>query len=199
MADERPDRDLVFNVTGERIALGPLSVEHAPSVHRWFNDFWVMRTYGGALAGKPLETIETWCKDATTGDDVRWFVVHERASGRAIGLTDLFDIERDHGIAWFGMLIGEADARGQGYASEAARLMLDYAFTALGLFSVILTVDEFNVAARRAYARAGFREVGRIRGATLVAGKRYDRIVMDCIAAEFESPVLRALLEPRET
>jgi RimJ/RimL family protein N-acetyltransferase len=74
--------------------------------------------------------------------------------------------------------------------------MLDYAFTALELHTVVLTVDEFNTAARRAYTKAGFVENGRLRGATLLAGKRYDRIVMDCTAEGFESPVLLKILQP---
>jgi diamine N-acetyltransferase len=74
--------------------------------------------------------------------------------------------------------------------------MLDYAFTAVGLFSVWLDVDEFNVAGRRAYERAGFRECGRWRGATLMNGRRYDRIIMDAIASEFESPVLGSIFQP---
>jgi RimJ/RimL family protein N-acetyltransferase len=186
----------VYNIVGERVALGPLVRDIVPLAHRWYNDFWIMRTYGGALAGKPIEAIERWYEREIENEDARWFVIHERATDRAIGLTDLFQIEQDHGLAWFGMMIGEADVRGKGYATETTRLMLDYAFTALNLRTVMLSVDEFNSAGRRAYARAGFREAGRVRGATLVAGKRYDRIIMDCVADEFDSPVLRAMLEP---
>jgi hypothetical protein len=42
------------------------------------------------------------------------------------------------------MVIGEARHRGLACGTEAARLILDYAFTALGLVSVMLTVTEFN-------------------------------------------------------
>lgn len=193
--DDRP-LEPVYNIVGERIALGPLSADLVPLLHRWFNDFWIMRTYGGALAGKPLEEIEGWYERERDPQDARWFAIFECATDRPIGITDLFQIEAEHGLAWFGMLIGEADARGRGYATETTRLMLDYAFTALNLHTVVLTVDEFNVAGRRAYGRAGFREAGRIRGGTQVAGRHYDRIVMDCVASEFESPVLRAQLAP---
>jgi hypothetical protein len=48
--------------------------------------------------------------------------------------------------ATFGILIGEPECRGKGYGTETTRLMLDYAFTALGLHNVMLTVFEFNPA-----------------------------------------------------
>ena len=41
--------------------------------------------------------------------------------------------------------------------------MLDYAFAALGLHSLMLTVSEFNLTGRRAYKKAGFKEFGRRR------------------------------------
>jgi diamine N-acetyltransferase len=197
-ADDDTDvnSDLVLNVTGERVALGPLRRDLVPLYHRWRNDFWIRRTYGGTLEPVTLEDHEAWYEREAVTTEAIWFTIYERATLRPIGLTDFFMLERDHGLAWWGMVIGEADCRGKGYASETARLMLDYAFTALNLHTVVLTVDEFNTAARRAYTKAGFTENGRMRGATLVAGRRYDRIVMDCIASEFESPFLRSILEP---
>jgi RimJ/RimL family protein N-acetyltransferase len=156
----------------------------------------VQRTYGGDLTPRTLEEREAWYEREAVSTDAIWFTVYEKETARPIGLTDFFNIEPDHGLAWWGMFIGEADCRGKGYGGETARLMLDYGFTALNYHVVLLTVDEFNTAARRAYAGAGYRESGRVRGATLLAGKRYDRIVMDCVATEFENPTLRVLLEP---
>lgn len=190
------DNSPIFNIVGERIALGPLADDHVSLYHRWRNDFWVQRTYGGALLPKTLETQETWYEREAQTENAIWFTIYELESGRPIGLTDFFNLEQDHHLAWWGMMIGEADCRGKGYGTETARLMLDYGFTALNLHTVVLTVDEFNTAARRAYSRAGFTESGRIRGATLLAGKRYDRILMTCVSTEFESTLLRDLLEP---
>jgi diamine N-acetyltransferase len=98
--------------------------------------------------------------------------------------------------AEFGILLGEAEYRNRGYGTEAARLVLDYAFTAAGLHNVILSVFEFNRAAVRAYEKAGFREIGRRREAHFAAGEWWDEVLMDCLSTEFESPVLRQRLAP---
>ena len=90
----------------------------------------------------------------------------------------------------FGILIGEPGARGKGYGTEATRLMLDYAFTALGLRSAFLRTDAFNLAGQRAYAKAGFKECGRRRERRWLAGRWWDEMLMDCLASEFTSPVL---------
>ena len=47
-------------------------------------------------------------------------------------------IDRRNRTATFVIFIGETKARGQGYGTETTRLVLDYAFTALGLHNVDL-------------------------------------------------------------
>ena len=113
-----------------------------------------------------------------------------------IGTVGLFNINYRNGRADFGILIGEAEARGKGYGTETTRLMLDYAFTALGLRNVALTVAEWNVAGQRAYAKAGFREFGRRRACWPMGGRWWDEMHMDALASEFESPVLARIFAP---
>ena len=124
------------------------------------------------------------------------FVIYERATGRPIGSTELMHIDFRNGRADFGIYIGEAEARGKGYGTETTRLMLDYAFTALGLRNVALTVAEWNIAGQRAYAKAGFREFGRRRACWPMGGRWWDEVHMDALASEFESPVLARVFAP---
>jgi RimJ/RimL family protein N-acetyltransferase len=69
--------------------------------------------------------------------------------------------------------------------------MLDYAFVALGLHCVHLSVHSYNERGIRAYTRAGFKVAGRWREAHRLGGRAYDVILMDCLATEFQSPVLK--------
>ncbi len=103
-----------------------------------------------------------------------------------------------HRTTEFGIVIGAADASGKGYGTEVARLMLDYAFTALGLHNVMLTVCEFNYAGRRAYERAGLREFGRLRQAKRLGGRFWDIVLMECLAPDFAGSSLRPILTPDE-
>ncbi len=75
-------------------------------------------------------------------------------------------------------------------------MLLDYAFTALGLHSVMLKVYEFNLAGRRIYEKAGFQECGRRRQSHRMGSRYWDEIYMDCLASEFVSPVLAKVLAP---
>jgi len=189
---ERP----ILNIVSEKIALGPLRRDLVPLYSEWMNDFFVIRTFGDPPLPRTIERQTAWFEQAATATDAIWFTIYEASTLRPIGRTDLFEIDERHGTCTFGLVIGEADARGKGYGTETCRLMLDYAFTALGMHNVRLDVDEFNIAGRRAYERAGFKECGRRREATRMAGRRWDLVFMDCLATEFESPVLAKTFQP---
>ncbi|MDQ3509733.1 MAG: GNAT family N-acetyltransferase [Actinomycetota bacterium] len=103
------------------------------------------------------------------------------------------DIDHRNRRAEFGIFIGERSARRKGCGTETTKLMLDYAFTAVGLHNVQLRAFAFNKMAIRSYEKAGFKEYGRRREAYFMNGRMWDDVHMDCLATEFESPVLRSM------
>jgi diamine N-acetyltransferase len=185
----------IINIVGETVALGPRRRDHIPLHQRWANDFAVARNLG-AFGPVTIERETAHYERIATANDYLSFTIYERAGMRPIGSTELMQIEYRNGRAEFGIFIGEAEARRKGYGTETTRLMLDYAFTALGLRNVALTVAEWNVAGQRAYAKAGFREYGRRRQCWPMGGRWWDEVHMDALATEFESPVLGRIFLP---
>jgi diamine N-acetyltransferase len=190
----------IINIVGEKVSLGPMHRDLLSLITRWSNDLAARRNIGAPLPQTLEQRIAQYERDTVDEQSVD-FAVYERAilpggHPRPIGTVGLFDINYRNGRAEFGIYIGEADARGKGFGTETTRLMLDYAFTALGLYNVALTVAEWNVAGQRAYARAGFRECGRRRQCWLMGGRRWDQIAMDCLATEFTSPALARIFAP---
>jgi RimJ/RimL family protein N-acetyltransferase len=189
--DEAP----ILNIVGERVALGPLRRDLLPIYQRWVNDLGTIRTLGLALP-MTMEKEQDWYDRQSKAEDDAPFTIYERETLRPIGNTGLHDVDYHNRSAIFGILIGEPECRGKGYGTETTRLMLDYAFSVLGLHNVMLTVFEFNPAGIRAYYNAGFKELGRRRECRLMGGKLWDEIFMDCLSTEFESPVLRRIYAP---
>lgn len=187
----------VVNIVGELVALGPLRHDLLSTYHRWINDFDTIRTLGSSRP-MTLEQETAWYDSAAMSDDDVIFTIYERAAWRPIGTGGLSAIDTQNRTAEFGILIGEAECRGKGYGTETTRLVLDYAFTALGLHNVMLKVFAFNLAGQRAYQKAGFREFGRRRQSHLMGGRLWDDIYMECLAGEFTSPVLAGIFRPDE-
>ena len=191
----------LVNIVGEKVALGPLRKDLIPTYTRWYNDFNTLRTLGAMPVPLTVGQEEKWYERVVAGggNEVA-FTVYERNTMRPIGNSGLSDIDYRNRTAEFGITIGEPDARGKGYGTETAQLMLGYAFTALGLHNVKLTVHEYNLAGIRAYTKAGFKQYGRRREKILMGGKRWDEIHMECLATEWgPSTVLAEIFKPDET
>jgi diamine N-acetyltransferase len=184
-----------FVLTGERAALGPLEREHLPSLTGWINDPEVRR--GLAYRGLANQDAELkWYEEMTEAGRAPRptavaFAVHDAADGELVGVCGIDSIDHHFARADLGIFLGRR--RGTGLGTDAVRLGLDWAFNMLGLRNVMLETYEFNEQARRAYERAGFRLIGRRRDAVQALGRRWDALLMDAIAAEFESPVLARL------
>jgi RimJ/RimL family protein N-acetyltransferase len=182
---EPPD---VVNLSSGRIALGPLREDLAPVYNRWRNDFWAQRTYGNPIYPVSLEVTLENTQNQARSTDAYTFTIYRRDIWQPIGKTNLQNIQFDQGTAEFGIGILEPSFRGQGYGTEATRLMLFYGFRLLGLHAIQLTVDGANPGGQRAYEKAGFKLAGRYREAVLVDAKHYDLIHMDILASEFTDP-----------
>lgn len=184
---------------GETTALGPLRHDLLAIYHRWHSSLetQVFAGFPAPLQPVTTERTEQWYSAAAVAEASRWFTIYRSDGLHPIGFVVLRDIEQQHGTAEVGITIGETSERGKGHGTEACRLVLDYAFTALGLRNVLLTVYEFNRGAVRAYEKAGFRPVGRRRKAHFAAGKMWDVIFMDCLAEDFGSPYLAEALAVR--
>ena len=191
MKGEQP----VLNVVGELVALGPLRRDLLKVYGRWINDLASARNLG---SHRPYtaEEEEDWYASEVKAEDRVVFTLYEGESLRPIGTTSLFGIDHRNRRAEFGISIGEPECRGRGYGTEATRLTLDYAFTALGLHNVMLRVFEYNLAGIRAYEKAGFKEYGRRRECYLMGGRMWDDVHMDCLSTQFESPVLAGAFAP---
>jgi diamine N-acetyltransferase len=180
----------IINLKGEKVALGPMHEGLLPLIAAWYNDFATSAISGDDLRPiSPVAVRADW-EGLMKGERPGWigFVIYELATLRPIGHANLRDLGSVHRTAEYGILIGDTDCRGKGYGTEATRLMLDYAFTALGVHNVWLDTLSFNTAAIRAYTRAGFREIGRRREAHRIGDRAYDVVLMDCLATDFRRP-----------
>jgi diamine N-acetyltransferase len=188
MDNHEPD----FVVVGEKVALGPLREDLAPTYARWMNQAEVRRGFAQLGLATP-QSQGKWVQEnlersAQREPPVVEFTVYDRADAAPVGTAGLLSISYAHGAAEFGIGIGER--RGQGLGTEATRLALDYAFNVLHLRNVLLETLAWNVAGLTAYERAGFRRVGVRRGAVMSRGRPTDVVLMDAVPEDFGPSVL---------
>jgi RimJ/RimL family protein N-acetyltransferase len=172
-------------IEGETVVLRRHIAANLPAFRRWYADARVARLtryQDGPM--RPVE-IERFFLSRVVGPDSLALAIHVRDSGELIGTCAFSQLDPDNGSALFHITIGEIDAWGQGYGTEATQLMLAHAFETLHLHRVALTVFEFNERAIRSYLRCGFVVEGRAREAIWRDGRRWDEITMSVLDHEW--------------
>jgi RimJ/RimL family protein N-acetyltransferase len=173
-------------LTGERVRLRELREEDLADLVSWWQDPDVMVTQtSGPFHPRPADAIaeqfRSWNRNA--GTDAGLTVVN-RAEGTVIGHVALFGAEAHNRTATFAIIIGPP-FQGQGYGTEATRLMVGYGFTELGLHRIQLAATGFNERALHTYEKVGFVEEGRDREAIFRGGKWHDQVRMGILDHEW--------------
>ncbi len=138
---------------GPRLTLRPVSIKDAPAFCRWFRDRRVkkyLKNQGEFTLAAEKKYLRVTVKEKNL---IFLSVVNE--NGRLIGNTRI-TVCPQHKRAEFGIIIGEKDEWGKGYAGEVIRLWQTYVFDKLKYERFELTVFMANSQALRAYTKAGF-------------------------------------------
>jgi len=115
--------------------------------------------------------------DARATGRFEWLIV-PAATARAIGWVSLRVSDHDRGAAEIGYSI-LAPYRGSGYATEAARTVVDFAFGEGDVRRVDACCVPENVASRRLLARVGFVEMRVQKNGAIVRGRPVDIVVFE--------------------
>ena len=148
-------------ITTERLNLRAPETGDLPWILAHMNTLAVMRNLGGVRSPeKVAEGVDADIAAFVEGGYRRW-TVWLRGEERRIGRCGLFRVMTEaapdavrgqHEIGWS---LAEA-FWGKGYASEAARAVLEFGFAALGLPAIFAQTSDSNRASTRLMERLGF-------------------------------------------
>lgn len=155
----------------DELYLRPITSADTDQIVTWRNRDFVWKNF---IYQKPFTRAghETWLREQVEPGHVAQFVIcvadtdverngdcrtGAEGGSRGIGSVYLRDIDKKKGEAEYGIFIGERDALGKGYGTQAAKLMLDYGFETLGLKKIFLRLLADNPRALNSYRKAGFR------------------------------------------
>jgi len=169
-------------IIGERIYLSPMNKEDVEIYTKWLNDEEVAVNLGQYAKVITLNNEQKTLENMTT-DGYNFAIV--KNDDTLIGNISLMNIKHTSRSAVTGLFIGEKENRGNGYGTEAMRLILDYGFNTLNLHNIMLNVYSDNKQAIACYKKVGFIEFGRRREACYKNGRYVDDVHMDILDEEF--------------
>lgn len=173
---------------GKKVRLALPAHEDIPLFAAWSQDLEYQRllrrgmVYPGSVEGH-REWFEAMAKEEK---DIP-FSIRTLVEDRLVGMLVIRDVVWQARHCSFFIGIGDPGERGQGYGSDAVRVLLKYAFLEMNMHRVGLDVMSYNADAIRAYQAAGFQLDGRLRAFVYRDGVYYDMLQMSILRGEWES------------
>lgn len=168
-------------ITGDRVALRPITDADTDHIVAWRNTPSVMQNFIFRQTFTP-EMHRNWLATKVATGQVVQYIIEDKADGRPVGSVYYRDIDPANHSAEYGIFIGDENARGKGFGTETARLFTEFGFTVLGLHRISLRLLAENLPARRSYEKAGFAEEGLFRDMVLLDGRYRDVVFMAKLA-----------------
>ncbi|MCE5185830.1 MAG: GNAT family N-acetyltransferase [Planctomycetaceae bacterium] len=152
---------------------------------RWFNDPQINRTL---ILDEPLELAKSiqWFR-RVQDSPARLDLVIEADASEPIGLISLIDISARHRTAEIFIVIGSKDYWGKGVMLQAESLLIEWAFSRLGLEKIRAQARPDNVASLVTMKKLGFHIEGTLRKDKIVAGSRIDIVHLGLLREEFKA------------
>jgi len=180
---------------GDIIELRPLQLAHAPDLLDAAADGQLWNMTLTVVPGP--ETIDAYIATALAGQQagtVMPFVIVERDSGRLLGSTRFWKIDRDNRKLEIGHTWLRASVQRSGVNTEAKYLLLAYAFEQMDCVRVQFTTDELNEKSRAAILRIGAKQEGIVRHERIMPdGRKRNSVRFSLIDSEW--PEVKGLLQ----
>jgi RimJ/RimL family protein N-acetyltransferase len=119
-------------------------------------------------------------------DDVVTLAVERREDALLLGDASIFLRSAEHRQVEVGYVF-HPDAAGHGYATEATRALVDFAFTDLNAHRVFARTDARNTASAALLRRLGMREEAHFREAEIFKGEWGDELVFAILDREWRA------------
>ncbi len=179
----------MLTLVGERIILRDQNADDLDAMHQWLGDPETSRFLSWATRSKEetLLQLAEGIREQSKADRQKYYLTMVlKGEGTVIGDAGLEVKGRGPGggegeIGYFLM----KRYWGQGYATEAARLIVDYGFSHLGLHRIIATCLAANAASEHVMQKCGMVKEGVLRRSDFRLGEWQDRLIYSILREEW--------------
>jgi len=144
----------IIKIEAQKIYLRTLTEEDVSKKYcSWINDPEVNKYLDTKQA--TIEDLKSFVRERYNDSNCVFLGIFLKNSDIHIGNIKLDQIDFKDKVANIGILIGEKDYWSKGFATEALKTLINYAFNNLNLHEIRLNIYEQNFSARRAYEKSG--------------------------------------------
>jgi diamine N-acetyltransferase len=148
-------------LTSDTIKLRALEPDDVDFLYKWENEpnVWRVSNIHAPISKFILASyIKSSDKDFWEAKQLRLII--ESISEGPVGSIELFDFDPFHLRAGIGIIIFETTQRQKGIATQALKLIMEYALGELGIFQLYANISESNETSIALFTKLGFKQTG---------------------------------------
>lgn len=176
--------DKALRIESERLLIRPVTAEDTDKVLSMRNADYVKKNFFYRKDITREEHLNFFHKKCETGI-VFYFVVIDKARDEIIGVVYLQRYEEEKKAMESGLFFSEKVPQGKGYATEAYRLLADFAFNDLPVERLFAQVISHNKASLRLHEKLGYREIGRNKATITPTGEEVEAVTLELLKENY--------------
>lgn len=172
-------------IQGQRVGLRHVTQDDLPWLKRSSSDPQVRGASSGTRMTPPHRIDERWREGGFATEDSEKLLICHLIDGSVIGDVVHFAAARYTTAREIGWTLGDVAMRGQGLATEAAALLVDYLFSNWPINRLQCGMSVNNHASRRVAEKCGFKHEGVQRGIVFVNGEYVDSHLLSLLRSDW--------------
>lgn len=169
----------------KRLILRPIDKNDDEEIVKWRNQKEIINglfSYKGITLSEHRNWFEKYLHDGSRME----FIIIKKDNNKKIGTIGLSNIDSRNQKSEYGILLGEKEEWGKGYAVEASLAVIHYGFQELNMQKIYLKVFADNMDAINLYKRLGFIQEGLLRKDMYKNGEFKDVLIMAILRDEWK-------------
>lgn len=161
----------------ERLTLRPLSSDFCSSRYvDWMNDPEVTK-FMESGGGYTIKKLEKFLKEVENNQILFWAILI-KGTNKHIGNIKIDPVNMRHLTAEYGIMMGDREEWGKGYATEASQAVIEFCFDEIQLRKITLGVVKNHTAAVKMYQKIGFEVEGDLKKQVVYEDQYFDVLRM---------------------
>ena len=153
----------------------------------WLNDFEVNKYLELRYMNHDKNTVKDFVDACRNRESEFLFGIFLKGSMKHIGNIKLGPINKHHKRADIGLIIGDKDCWGKGFAKEVISMISQFGFNQLKLAKLSAGCYENNIGSKKAFEKSGYQIEGFFRNHVKLINGREGIWKMGCLASDFNA------------
>jgi ribosomal-protein-alanine N-acetyltransferase len=150
----------------------------------WLNDSEINKYLETRHSYHTLDSCQIFVADMLMDKNQHLFGIFLKSNNAHIGNIKLGFIDPNHHTGQIGLLIGEKDQWGKGFATEAIKELTSWGFKSLSLQKIEAGCYDENIGSLRAFLKAGYQVEGFLRSHSVCGTKRVGSFLLGILPHE---------------